>query len=534
MKKLLSILVMLAMVLSFAAASAESIVTPAGQLPIVTEPYTLRVAVPTDAKVENIKETKLTKWLEEKTGITLEFIELSTSDTATQVNMMMNSGDLPDVFLGYDFPYDALCSYVDAGLILPVDEYVAEYASEEGYKRFLNEFPLENPEAYVTVDGQMYAVLAGGAMVTNIYASNGIRLQDQFLQTLGLEDPQTLEEFYNYLVAVRDNDVNGNGDPNDEVPLTSHTATNWGKNLLRTIGTAYQYTEPNDFLKNNNGTIEFVANNDLFKETVLFLKKLVDEKLLEPAAFTQDAMTLASRQQGEAPVFGAYAVGNSSDGFDTSSENYKSVIYCPPLEGPYGYRATNYSAPHVFRTKVITTACEHPEVAFRLCDFLLTEEASVAFRLGFEGSEWEKAAEGELGRNGEQAKYKLLKPQEWIQPTTNVIWNNENVTFANTMNFVYEAPDSPTGRVAANVKRANFQAYMTNEYMPALLMDIETSAEYAELQKLIADYVNENVALFVLGEKDMAEWDKYVAELDAMGVEQYVKMAQEAYDAMFK
>ena len=179
MKKLLSILVMLAMVLSFAVASAESIVTPAGQLPIVTEPYTLRVAVPTDAKVENIKETKLTKWLEETTGITLEFIELSTSDTATQVNMMMNSGDLPDVFLGYDFPYDALCSYVDAGLILPVDEYVAEYASEEGYKRFLNEFPLENPEAYVTVDGQMYAVLAGGAMVTNIYASNGIRLQDQ-------------------------------------------------------------------------------------------------------------------------------------------------------------------------------------------------------------------------------------------------------------------------------------------------------------------------------------------------------------------
>lgn len=61
MKKLLSILVMLAMVLSFAAASAESIVTPAGQLPIVTEPYTLRVAVPTDAKVENIKETKLTQ-----------------------------------------------------------------------------------------------------------------------------------------------------------------------------------------------------------------------------------------------------------------------------------------------------------------------------------------------------------------------------------------------------------------------------------------------------------------------------------------
>ncbi len=533
MKKLLALLLCLVMMLSATLAVAESIVTPAGELPIVTQPVTLRVAIPVDAKVESIKETKLTKWLEEKTGITLEFIELSPTDVDTQINMIMNSGDLPDIFLGYNFPYDAFISYVDAGYILAVDDLVEKYASEDGYKRFLREFPADNIEAYAKIDDGMYAVVAGGAMITNIYASNGIRLQSEFLDKFGMDDPQTLDDLYNYLVAVRDKDPNGNG-INDEVPLTTHISGHWHHNLCRTIGSAFQYTEPSNYLKLNNGTVEFVANNEKFKQTVEYLKKLVDEKLLEPAAFTQDSTTLASRQPGDEAIFGAYAVGNASDFIDTSSQQYLSIIWCPPLEGPDGYRATVMNLPSVNRTRVITTACEHPDVAFRFCDFLLTEEASVAFRIGFEGSEWEKADEGELGRNGEQAKYKLLKPQEWIQPTTNVIWNNENVTFANAMNFVYEKPGSPTALAATNMIRAGFQNHVTNEGLPQLLMSIEDSQEYTELQGLIVGYINENVALFALGDKSMDEWDSYVGELEKMGVGRYVELAQQAYDALNK
>ena len=171
-------------------------------------------------------------------------------------------------------------------------------------------------------------------------------------------------------------------------------------------------------------------------------------------------------------------------------------------------------------------------MAFRFCDFLLTEEASVAFRIGFEGSEWEKAAEGEMGRNGEQAKYKLLKPQEWIQPTTNVIWNTESCTFGGVLNYVYEDPESPTGRAAINMKRAGFQNYVTGEQLPQLIMDVAESQEYNELQKLIVDYVNENAALFALGDKPMEEWDSYVEALNRMGLDRYIELAQEAYDAL--
>lgn len=533
MKKLFVMLVCLSLLLGGSLAAAESsIVTPAGEYPIVTEPYTLTIAIPVAATVENIKETKLTQWLEEKTGITLEFVELSPSDSATQINMMMNSGELPDLFLEYNFPYDTLATYVDAGYVISIDELVEEYASDEGYNRFINDFPADNIEEYVTIDGAKYSVPSGSSLVTNIYASYGIRLQSEFLDALGMEDPQTLDDFYNYLVAVRDMDPNGNGEA-DEVPLTAHTTDDRHLNLYRAIGSAFQYTDPGTYLKVNDGKVEFVANNDAFKQTVEYLKKLVDEKLLDPASFTQDATTLASRQPaGDATIFGAYAVGHCSKFIDTSSSQYLHIIWCPPLEGPDGYRATVVDNPSVCRCMVITSACKHPEVAFRFCDFLLTEEAGVAFRIGFEGSEWEKAAEGEMGRNGEQAKYKLLKPQESIQPTTNVIWNTAICYFNDPMNYVYEDPESPTGLAAINMVRAGFQNYVTGEQLPQLIMDVAESQEYNELQKLIVGYVNENAALFALGDKPMEEWDSYVEELNRMGLDRYIELAQEAYDAL--
>ena len=63
-------------------------------------------------------------------------------------------------------------------------------------------------------------------------------------------------------------------------------------------------------------------------------------------------------------------------------------------------------------------------------------------------------------------------------------------------------------------------------------MDPETSIEYNEVQKMIVDYVNENVAKFVLGDRSMDEWNDYVATLNSIGVDYYVKLAQDAYDAM--
>ena len=63
-------------------------------------------------------------------------------------------------------------------------------------------------------------------------------------------------------------------------------------------------------------------------------------------------------------------------------------------------------------------------------------------------------------------------------------------------------------------------------------MSAEDTAEYEELKVMIKEAVDEAIATFVLGDRDLAEFDDYCAELESMGLERYIEMAQEAVDAL--
>lgn len=388
MKKILSLSLCLVLMLALLV-PAYADVTPKGEFPIVDAPCTLTVAVPVSSKVEDIRTNRLTLWMEETSGVTLEFVELSDSDTATQINMMMNSGTLPDIILGYDFPYDVLCSYADAGLILPIEEYIEAYGINV-YDVIVADLGPATM-GYVSYDGHIWAMPSGGQLITNKYSHYPARIQGQFLEALGMEMPRTLDEFYDYLVAVRDNDVNGNGDPSDEIPMIGYASSGYEACIYRFLFSAFQYTDTNTFLKvNEDGKVEFIANNELFKEAIAYLKKLVDEKLLDPASFTQDASVVASRVAPEGSQVGCYATGYSSDVHDTTSEEYMNLIFTPNMEGPYGYKSTMVEPQNVKRSMVVTSACKNPDVAVRF--FPTKRPSPSASALKGNSGKWRKKA----------------------------------------------------------------------------------------------------------------------------------------------
>lgn len=524
-RRLIALLAALCFLLSLTAAAD---VQPKGVFPVVDEPTTLRVAVVVSPKVEDIHTNDFTLWLQEQTGITLDILELSASDTAAQINTIMLSDDLPDAFIGYTFSYDELATYAAAGKLLALNDYIEQYGDE--YFRFLEQLSanVNNPAAYVTVDGEIFAVPSASVMVTDTYASYRIRIPELFLNALDMEMPTTLDEFYDYLVAVRDNDANGNGDPNDEIPMSGHENRNWA---LSNIGCCFQYTDTYSYLKLNGDSVEFIAANDNFKKTVEYMKMLVDEGLLDPAIFTQNqAMELTLNTQ-EYPIIGADASYTSAT-YNATSELFNSLRIIPNLIGPDGYSAPRVQVPNVTASMVITTACRNPEAAFRMMDFLLNEETSTVARLGMKGVHWKEADEGMIGRNGEPARYQLIGTQVWTLPTNNSIWRLNNFIDGSIMNYLADDPNSSTGKLAADIRKYNLADSRTGEQIPKLLMDVETSAKYRELASLIVSYVDESCAKFILGDRSLDEWDAYVNELENMGVERYVEMAQAAYEAM--
>ena len=75
-----------------------------GELPLVAEgeDNKLLIGVRTSASVEDYNDNAFTKWVEEQTGVDVEFMQFSGSagDAATQISLMLASGErLPDVLL---------------------------------------------------------------------------------------------------------------------------------------------------------------------------------------------------------------------------------------------------------------------------------------------------------------------------------------------------------------------------------------------------------------------------------------------------
>ena len=46
------------------------------------------------------------------------------------------------------------------------------------------------------------------------------------------------------------------------------------------------------------------------------------------------------------------------------------------------------------------------------------------------------------------------------------------------------------------------------------------------------DQINVAIAAFTLGDRSLDEFDAFCGELEAMGLERYIELAQTAYDAL--
>jgi putative aldouronate transport system substrate-binding protein len=61
----------------------------------------------------------------------------------------------------------------------------------------------------------------------------------------------------------------------------------------------------------------------------------------------------------------------------------------------------------------------------------------------------------------------------------------------------------------------------------------DTIRELADLRGTLNTYVNDMMTKFIYGEASIeTEWDSYVKQIYDMGVEQLLRIYQEAYDAL--
>ena len=522
--------------------AAESVaVNPEGVFPIVDDTITLTALVRETNLVNDFENNVYTQAIEERSNIHIDWNTVTQADYDTKLNLIIASGDYPDIFLSPDWSPTQIEVLANDGVLTPLTPYIEQYG--ENTRRILERFP-RLKRVLTMSDGHIYSLpsLAGAY---HAQAPHKMWVNTLWLEALDLEIPQTTEEFVDMLIAFKTRDPNGNGEA-DEIPLIGAIDDGWFTNVDPYLMSSFIYNDGDKRMLAINGRITVSYDKPEWKEGLEYMKRLFDADLLALETFTQNNDQLV--RLGENP--GVHILGvvpalwmGAFTQFGAESERWRDYITIPPLEGPAGVRTTHYiadmGATDWLAGFAISSSADDPAAAFRLGDLMYSEEFSMLDSWGIEGVDWERSAPGTLAVDGTLSA--VLTPvgsELGLAPNTN--WNSQSARYmyfeeyhskrALTENIEFE-------RILYAETEKNYMPYLPDaeQIVPRLSFIGDEANEIVDIETQLIDYVDEMIARFVTGDVDIDDgWEAYLRELDNIGLERYVEIYQTAYDRVMK
>lgn len=452
----------------------------------------------------------------EKTGIDIEWNQVYNDALDEQRNLSLVQGDLPDAYNFAYFPNTEIFRYGNQGVFVPLNDLIEEYAPN--LSALMEEYP-EIRKSITFPDGNIYsmpAIMEEEFLSVRVGARPWIN--QVWLDELGMEVPETTEEFYDFLVAIQELDPVGDGKTipfggtsMDEV--TGYLSGSFGVMNRGSRNGPIDYDEEND-------DIRFYAITEEYKELLQYINRLYSEGLIDPSIFTIEwGQFLANASEN------LYASMIFYDPIDLFGEEvgiqYNSMA---ALEGPNGDQMYTKVIPMVsdVGTIIITEDNENPAAVVRWMDDFYSDEGARLYYMGEEGVTYEEV-DGELQymdfiRNpadGQTFQQELAKHLPWIGQTQGIL----------KAEYFNGSEAAPTSLEAAEKIRP---------YVPEIWGEFTYTLEENEaLESYGADiekYVGEVRDQFISGDMSFDQWNQYIETLENMGLDDYMGVKRAAYE----
>lgn len=539
--KLTALLLAMAMLLGLAACGKTE--GPAGQSGEDGK-VTLTIGVLAKSNVESYEDNAFTRFLEEKTGYEIEFVQFSSSvaEFRTQFATMIAGGEkLPDLLFGFSLNVDERNRYGADGYFLDLTPYFEDKELTAAYRTRMAELYGEDYYDYVmkcikSDDGKIYGYPSVSTSDTDL-PWNTVYINTVWLDKLGLEMPTTYEEFVEVLRAFKTQDPNGNGIA-DEIPLMGSTYMSKG-NIPAWILNNWLHLNDRFFFNVENGKLYLPHTTDEYREGIKALHELVQEGLLPTMAWTlaeKSEYTAIVTPTNEVALCGAFA-GHML--VYPAVDNPLMHEYQPLM--PFNYAPTIGSAPST--TAFIIADTQYPDECFNLLQVISTEEGSMACRYGEEGVDWEWSADYATGLPA----IHIINASASSGQTRST-WSALSALLTNYgpdtkyHSAITNAPEDMTWnehRTQRNNAQATGYLAIAERNNPAEVLDWSLNYNEEErdrmgnLQTEMASYLNEARAKFAVGEWDVyndADWNNYLKTLNDTGLDLWLECAQSAYD----
>ena len=183
-------------------------------------------------------------------------------------NVRLSAGtDLADIVRLPNTDGDS--KFQDSGLFIPLNDLIEKYCVNT--KKLFEARP--DIKAQLTnKDGEIY-FLSSLDMPSNLFMM--MFINKDWLKEVNMEEPTTVEEFYEVMKAFKGHDFNGNGEA-DEIPFT---CTPW--ELPNWCCQYFGLDLMNGFVVEKDGTVSATIANPRLKDCLTWLNKLYTEELMD-------------------------------------------------------------------------------------------------------------------------------------------------------------------------------------------------------------------------------------------------------------
>ena len=458
--------------------------------------------------------------IEKRTGVTLDLTHIPFSDATEKRSLLISAGDAPSViplvYTGEEAPF------VSSGAVLPMSDYV-QYMPN--FQKYVKEWDLGDMlERLKQADGKYY--MLPGLQEVSVPTFSLVIRKDVF-DEVGAPEPETWEDLRTGLELIK-------AKYPDSTPLADGFE---GQSMLNYAAHAFGTQAGWGF---GDGTIwnadkselEYAGANQGYHDMVEFFHGLAEDGLLDTESFTaSDAgggAANVAEKIANGQVFAASGSSGTVNEFATAldatagSGNYELVQIAPP-----GGEAGMVVEPRNFWNGFMLSSdvADSPNflATLQFLDWLYyNPDANEMVRWGVEGETYDKADDGKI----------TLKPDFSLDafsinrgaPTdikTDLGWSNDVLAGSTESRALKESYNSPQ---YVDYVDTVLSSRTPRDPNPPAPLD-EGELEQASLMSTpLSDAVKTATLQFILGDRDLSEWDAYVAELEAAGMQRYVDL----------
>lgn len=449
--------------------------------------------------------------VQENTGIDIDFIHPTVGMEREQFNLLVASGDLPDIIqlpqTGY---YDGgLKKMYEDGLIIELTPYLEANAPQ--YLACVNDTEIAQKQIMQGDNGEIYGFyrmsLAG---VVPHYRMNA---RADWLEEFGMREPVTVADYEAYFEAVLQN-------KQGVAPLYVNFENTGNVNLF--LGA---FDNLMDFYL-QDGQVRHYANSDAYRSFLALMNEWYAKGYI-----SKDFASLTDAEVRS--MFDSGTLAMYADSIDATYVRVKDldieVTNCPYMRMEADSILGNEVANHpvdggVAYVSVITSACKDVEAAISLLNYMYTYEGALVGNWGVEGETYTWGDDG-------------------FPKFTEMYLNNpDGMTTSNCayalrchLGSKYTYSDlicglTDPGQIANRTKWVDDTNVTDFLRLPPINLTAQEISDRTDLTSKFSTYVSEMMLKFVTGIEPLDNWDSYVSTVESMGLLEAIEITQAAYD----